>query len=523
MKTKLPKTKLPKTKFYSKAAYLLSKHMQLDDLDELINDYEITQEEINLFKQNHQKSKIITNAMFSSKDEKEMIYNTLDKKFVEKHPNLVVFMRGENVSFYEYRNGVYVHLNDIDMINLVDDLMDELGLLDYRSKRRSVSDTVSRIGSLLCRKPGKHFSDETLFNNKWYLNLTNGLLDTETYTLCEHTPEYFSTVQIPFPYDKDAECPEFIKFVNQVSDNKPEVTQMIQEMYGYGLEDGNKRHKVFYLYGATARNGKSTTAKILCGLIGLGNVSTLSLEQIAGESSSVLTSIVNKQINFSDELSSKYIDSSKLTAMSSESLIEINPKYKNSFTYKVKAKFIVACNDLPRFHDGQGMKHRMISIPFRVYIKDEKRILDYDQVLLKKEGSGILNWAIEGLKLLRNNKKFSISEDSLDDIQENIYGGNSVYAFMDETYVYDSSFTTPILSEEMYGKPAGKDSDMTMYKLYCHMSGIKPVALHTFRIELKRFAAETQKIQFKRVNNDRCYVGLQQKNDEIITGRSLYE
>ena len=50
-------TKLPKTKFYSKASYLLSRHAHLDDLDELINEYDITQEEINTFKENHKKVK----------------------------------------------------------------------------------------------------------------------------------------------------------------------------------------------------------------------------------------------------------------------------------------------------------------------------------------------------------------------------------------------------------------------------------------------------------------------------------
>jgi len=169
---------------------------------------------------------------------------------------------------------------------------------------------------------------------------------------------------------------------------------MIQQMYGYCLMKGNPMHKVFYLYGDTARNGKSTAAKILCGLIGWGNVSTLSLQQIEGENSSMMTSIIGKQINFSDEISSKFIGSSRLTAVAAEGVIEVNPKYKHSFMYSVKAKFIIACNDLPRFSDFQGMKHRMISIPFRHHLKENERVSRYDEILLEKEGAGILNCAI---------------------------------------------------------------------------------------------------------------------------------
>ena len=516
-------TKLPKTKFYTKASYLLSRHMQLDDLDELINEYDITQEEIDSFKENHKKSKIVSGALFTSKDEKELIYNIFDKKFIEKYPLLVVFRRGENITFYEYRSGVYVALNDIEMENLVDELMEELGLLDYRTKRKFVKDTVARISSLLCRTDNKHFIDEEIYSNKFYLNLKNGLLDPVTYTLQPHTSNYFSTVQVPLDYDPEAKAPEFESFVNKVSDNKQTTVQMIQEMFGYGISDGNKKHKVFYLYGDTARNGKSTTAKLLCGLIGMGNVSTLSLSQMAGETSTMLTSIINKQINFSDELSSKYIDSSRLTAMSSEGMIEINPKYKHSFMYRVKAKFIVACNDLPKFHDAQGMKHRMICIPFRVQIPASERIDRYDEILLEKEGSGILNWAIEGAKLLEKNGVFSINDESKEDILDNLYGSNSVYAFLEQTYNFNDEYDTPVKPEDMYGDVGIKDSLPTMYRLFCVKTGIKPVALQTFKIEVKRFANETGKIKERRIKNERFYIGLVDKDEEIKTGNSLYE
>lgn len=514
-------TKLPKTKFYTKASYLLSRHMQLDDLDELVNEYDITQEEINSFKENHKKGKMVSSALFQSKEQKEMTYNILDVKFVEKHPNLVVFRRGENITFYEYRNGVYINLHDIEMENLVDDIMEEFMLLDYRTKRKYVKDTVARIGSLLCRTPKKHFVDDDIYKEKFYLNLKNGLLDPSTYTLYPHTPTYFSTVQVPFDYNKEAQAPMFMDFLDKVSGKNESTKQMIQDMFGYGLSDGNKQHKVFYLYGETARNGKSTTAKILCGLIGMGNVSTLSLSQMAGENSTVLTSIINKQINFSDELSNKYIDSSRLTAMSSEGMIEINPKYKHAFMYRVKAKFIVACNDLPEFQDGQGMKHRMISIPFRVQIPITERIARYDEVLLEKEGSGILNWAIDGAKKLQASGIFTINDESREDIMDNIYSSNSVYAFMDEYYDFSPHYMDFISTKEMYGSVGHKDNLPTMYRKFCVDTGVKPKSLKKFEKEVSRFCNELGKIQSKRHQNMRGYEGLREKDYEEKTGASL--
>lgn len=513
----------PRSSFELTARRRLASGTPHEAIFTMINEFEgVTENDVDNFLKMNSVKQAINGALSQSKDQKEMIYNTLDKKFIEKHSLLVSFTRGENVSFYEYRNGVYISLTDVDMINLVDALMEELMLLDYRTKRRYITDTIGRIGSLLSRTQGRYFTDETFINSKWYINLKNGLLETDTYTLLPHTPKYFSVSQIPFNYDPEQKCQEFLKFIDKITNGRSDIAQMIQEMYGYLLSDGNRRHKVFYLYGDTARNGKSTCAKIACGLIGSSNVSSLSLEQIAKESSAMMTTIVGKQINFTDELSTKFIESSKLTAMSSESLIEINPKYKSPFMYKVKAKFIVCCNDLPRFSDNQGMKHRMLTIPFNVHIKEEQRILDYDQILLNTEGAGILNWAIEGAKLLKKNGVFFVSKDSKDDMNENAMGSNSVYAFLESEYKFSPLFDTLVSPNDMYGDVGIKGEPGTMYRLYCHREGIGAVSKKKFEKEVMRFANETQKITQKRDKfYRRCYIGLQDKDHEEKTGESL--
>jgi len=190
--------------------------------------------------------------------------------------------------------------------------------------------------------------------------------------------------------------------------------------------------------------------------------------------------------------------------------------------YKVKAKFIVCCNDLPRFSDNQGMKHRMLTIPFNVHIKEEQRILDYDQILLDTEGGGILNWAIEGAKLLKKNGVFFVSNDSREDMNENAMGSNSVYAFLESEYDFSSYFETLVSPNEMYGDVGIKGEPGTMYRLYCHREGIGAVSKKKFEKEVMRFANETQKITQRRDKFDRrCYVGLRDKNHEEKTGESL--
>ena len=507
-------TKKPKHKFYGAAAFALGRKATKEDIYELSKEFDITKEQVDEYFNSKAKSKAVSAALMAGREEKEALYNILDQKFVEQYKNIVIFERGENINFYEYKNGVYEKIFDRDMYDYVDTLMAQYYLYDYRSSSRKVKDTVQRIASLLTRTQGKYFTENIISKRKWFLNLKNGLLDLTTLKLKEHTPDYFSTVQAPFDYAPTAQCLMFDEFIKTISNNDESTAQMVQEMFGYCIMEGNPKHKVFYLYGDTARNGKSTTAKILCGLIGWDNVSTLTLAQIAGENSSILTSIVGKQINFADEISSKYIESSRLTAMSAEGVVEINPKFKPSYLYPVKAKFIIACNDLPRFKDSQGMKHRMISIPFRHHFKEEERIDRYDEILLEKEGAGILNWAIKGIDILKNSKVFSTNEESRDDIYDNLLQSNSVYAYLEMMFDFNESYENIISPEELYGAAQTKDIQPTAFRLFCKDKGIGEASYFTFCRELKRFERETGKIKQIRQGDRgvRCYVGLKPKS-----------
>lgn len=504
----------PKNKFYGSASRLIQNGGSEIDVIERSKEFDIKEEEVKVWLQNQAKSKAFGEAMYAGSGEKEAIYNNLDVKFIIEFPQVVVFGRGENQSFYEYKDGVYVLVLEKDMYNMVDALMYRYLLLEHRSSKKRVLDTVTRIGALLSRTPKRHFTDEDILYRKQYLNLKNGLLDMDTFVLSEHTPEYFSTVQVGYEYDPESKCPEFEKFIHTISNENESTALMIQQMYGYSIMQGNPRHKVFYLFGDTARNGKSTAAKILCGLVGWGNVSTLSLQQIANENSSILTSIIGKQINFSDEISSKFIESSRLTAMSAEGIVEINPKYKPSFLYPVRSKFIIACNDLPRFSDFQGMKHRMIAIPFRRHLKESERIDCYDDILLKKEGAGILNWAIEGAKTIKKDG-FIINDESKEDIHDNVLQSYPVYAFLETLYDFSSDHIEEIDPKDLYGEHGKKDTVSTGFRLYCEDQGIKTASFPIFTRELKRFANETGKIIQVRSGHrgDRKYIGMKLQSD----------
>lgn len=511
--------KQPRSKFYNKASLLLSRGAPHEVLYDLVDEFEITQEEIKTYLDRRPKSKAVSDAVVAGKEEKKLLYTTLDVKFIEEYKNIVIFQQGDNADFYEYKDGVYSRVGKTDMYNKMDSFFVMYSLFEIRESKKKVEDTITRVRALLSRTEGRYFTREILEQQKYYLNLKNGLLDINTLELIPHTPKYFSTTQVPYEYDPKAEAPEFLSFIQTVSNQTESTGEMIQEMFGYCLGNGNPKHKVFYLYGDTARNGKSTAAKILCGLVGWGNVSTLSLQQISGETSSMLTAIVDKKINFSDEISSKFVQSSRLTAMSAEGVVQINPKYEPTYFHKIQTNFIITCNDLPLFHDAQGMKHRMISIPFRYQIPPKERKDRYDEVLLEKEGSGILNWALRGMQRLKENKNFTTNKESEEDMLENTYQSDPTYAFLELLYDFSPEYTEAYSSRDLYGEEEQRERDTTIpatgFCRFYREHGIRKVSLFSFQKELSRFSSETKKITRKKIQGYWHYSGLRLKEETV--------
>lgn len=494
-----------KSKFFSDAQALLKKGLPVADLQDLAYEYDgVTQEHIQSFISSTSKSNAIKQQLEIDRKEARQIYNRVDEMFIEKYPNLIALEQDENISYYDYNNGVYKLLSLDNLKNLIHDFFKEKNLLEYRTESK-LRDTVGRINSLLKFENNKRFNQTFFDKRKWYINLKNGLLDPTTKELHPHTPEYFSITQAPFDYNSEAKCPKFEEAITYSSQNAEGTDKMIKEMFGYMIAtNGNPSHKVFYLYGRKARNGKTMVVNVLKGLLGDVNVSTLTLEQLASQSDSIIVPIVGKHLNFSDEVNgSKFLDSGRLTAMSSQGSVTVSPKHKAPFNYKVKAKFIVACNYFPNFQSGQGMKHRTMVIPFNFHIPKDKRIFDYENILLEEEGSGILNWALEGADELKaKDYQFYISQLSEEDVEENNKGNDSVLSFLDDEYIFDEKLDYFYSTEDMYES----------YVMYCKKFGYNGIKhKYNFSSTLKTYSEETGKITMARSGNKRGYKGLESK------------
>ena len=70
-------------------------------------------------------------------------------------------------------------------------------------------------------------------------------------TLLLHNPAYCSTVQLQVNYNKEAQCPTFMKFLEESMEGDMKQVPLIQEMLGYFLVPITSAQKCFVIVGAT--------------------------------------------------------------------------------------------------------------------------------------------------------------------------------------------------------------------------------------------------------------------------------
>ena len=259
--------------------------------------------------------------------------------------------------------------------------------------------------------------------------LQNGILDLNTMETQGHDPSIIFFSKLPVIYNKGASCLIIKKFLKEVLSDEDIV--VIQEFVGYCLYKSYPIQKMFMLVGGGA-NGKSTLINLLKALFGQQNCSAIPLQQLEGNRFAV-SNLFGKLANlFADLSASTLKDTSYLKMLTGEDLISAEKKFKDNFTFVNYAKMIFSCNQIPRSpDDSDAFFRRWVIINFPNQFLQGKA----DKGLIKKittpeELSGLLNFAIDGLKRLLAQGDFSNAKSIEETRELYIRQSDSVGAFI---------------------------------------------------------------------------------------------
>lgn len=286
-----------------------------------------------------------------------------------------------------------------------------------------------------------------LTKNPNLINFKNGVLDLETMSLLPHSPDYEFFYQIPHNYNPMVKCPKIMEFLKSTLES--EFIPFIQEMTGYIFYAKNIIPAIFYLYGSGG-NGKTVFANLLREAVGRGLCSTKTLRSLATNRFSTY-GIYGKLLNISTEEDVDTIATAILKELSSSDDISIEDKGKSAFEYRPVNKLITACNRIPAVKDSsEGWFQRQYVIPFLKTFRNTKKENQFllDEIIVESEIEGFIVWAIEGLKRLLKNRKFSYPYDREKYYKMATYG---IQIFIDEHYKIDYSDDWVII-DDVYEK-----------------------------------------------------------------------
>ena len=356
-------------------------------------------------------------------------------------------------TLYQYDDGFYQELSDA---KVKQEIAESLG--KYTT---TVSTILEGIKTFAERQSAE-------VNPPRFINLENGIYDTEEFKLLPHDPEIFCTVRIPIKYNETSKCQQFSTFIDQVI---PDMASQLalQEYLGYCLSTLTEYHKALFLIG-TGSNGKGVLLNIINKFYGKDNISYLDIGDLSGQYNRA--DLFGKLINISSEMSGKMSpkDFKYFKQATSFERLDARHPYGRPFSFQPMAKFIFSSNQRPQFPEHNvATFRRLLFIDFPNEFSEEKGNIDinlFRTLCTDTELEGIFLWKIEGLSRLRENQKFSQDEYMSEQINRFKINNDSIGMFISDCceFMDDSKIKKSTLYEA--------------YKKYCEYYGTTPMT-HT--------------------------------------------
>jgi putative DNA primase/helicase len=243
--------------------------------------------------------------------------------------------------------------------------------------------------------------DARLDANPWLLNIENGTIDLKTGRREKHDPRDLLTKIAPVKANRHADCPEFKKFLNRIASGDPRFVQFIQKAVGYSLTGITTEQVLFFAYGRSGNNGKSTLVNLIRDMLGDYGLhtptETLLVKQYDNAIPADLARLDGARMVTAIEANfNRHLDEARIKSMTGGEPITARFMRQNYFQFVPVLKLWLVANDQPRVRGtDQAFWRRVRVIPLTVEIPEAERDPNLS-AKLRGEWPGILAWAVRG-------------------------------------------------------------------------------------------------------------------------------
>jgi P4 family phage/plasmid primase-like protien len=271
------------------------------------------------------------------------------------------------------------------------------------------------------------------------ISLENGIFHFEQNILIPHSLGFFTTNSLPFAYDPAAQCPNWLKFLDDIWPNDEESKQLLQEYMAYVLSGDTKQQKMLNLVGPR-RSGKGTINKILVALLGQHNTVAPQMDELVD--SFGLQPWLNKLLaSFTDaRLTGRNTAGivSQLLRIVGGDTITVNRKNKEAWNGYLPTRIIIYSNEaLQLSESSNALTGRMLVLSMTNSFFGKEDVTLSDKLIA--ELSGIFNWCLEGHKrrLSRPSERFVQPKSGIELLETMEELGNPMSSFISDVLVYD--------------------------------------------------------------------------------------
>lgn len=268
--------------------------------------------------------------------------------------------------------------------------------------------------------------------------------------------------------DYEPTAPEPVQFHHFLQTVLPDagVRDRVQEYIGYTLLP-DCRFQRLQLWLGNGANGKGVLANIVQSLH--AKCAAVQLDALDGFK---LAGLVGASLIYADETPQRGMNEQILKSAVAGELLQIDRKYRDPLTLRLKGKWLVLANQFPAVTDqSNGLWRRFDIVPFPVTIPERERDPMLASTIIKTELSGVLNWALIGLQRLLARGRFDEClpgpmRSARRDVQQET---NSVQSWAD-----DRGIALAIAVE------TSKTNVYADYVSWCKANGMSPVASPKF-------------------------------------------
>lgn len=326
--------------------------------------------------------------------------------------------------------------------------------------KRAIAEAVrlNKASSLLAMirmaasEPGMTRNISDFDSDPMQLGVANGVLDLKLGRVMPLCPTLLVTKRCNVAFQPGATCPRWDDFLTVIQPD-PNVREFLQRWFGYCLTGNVQEQKLLFLHGA-GQNGKSVFVETIAWVLGdyarkIATEMLMHHQRNPQAPSPDIVSLRGMRFVYANETEEgRRLAEARIKDLTGgDTLTGRVPYGKHDITFFPSHKLAIVGNHKPEITDNShGMWRRVCLVPFDVTVPARKRDPKLLEAL-KREGPGILNWAIEGHRKYQQGglavpKKIEAATAAYRDeqdilaewIREHCHTGSGLSAKKDEVY-----------------------------------------------------------------------------------------